>query len=67
MRGKVINKINNNYRLERKCKCLGKPSKTKVYEHVAALLKIKSDDLIKRAQSLVLDDEEKKLKNLLAE
>ncbi|EFA02584.2 yemanuclein isoform X1 [Tribolium castaneum] len=53
-------------RLERKCKCLGKPSKMKVYEHLATFLKCKTETLTRRAKSLVLDDEQKKLKNLLS-
>ncbi|RZC35480.1 UBN AB and/or HUN domain containing protein, partial [Asbolus verrucosus] len=53
-------------RLERKCKCLGKPSKMKVYEHLSGFLKCKPEVLIRRAKTLVLDDEQKKLKSLLS-
>jgi ubinuclein len=53
-------------RLERKCKCLGKPSKMKVYEHLAVFLKCKTETLFRRAKVLVFEDEQKKLKNLLA-
>ncbi|XP_063912614.1 yemanuclein isoform X2 [Zophobas morio] len=53
-------------RLERKSKCLGKPSKMKVYEHLSVLLKCKTETLIRRAKTLVLDDEQKKLKSLLS-
>lgn len=63
------NKLNDNveflFRLERKCKCLGKPSKTKVYEHLSVFVKCKKDTLVRRAKALVLEDEQRRLKKLL--
>jgi hypothetical protein len=38
----------------------------KVYEHLAVFLKCKTETLFRRAKVLVFEDEQKKLKNLLA-
>ncbi|KAK9875575.1 hypothetical protein WA026_009378 [Henosepilachna vigintioctopunctata] len=51
--------------LEKKCKCLGKPSKTKVYEHLSYFMKIDKQILIQHCKQLTLKDEDKKIKSLL--
>ncbi|KAL3265807.1 hypothetical protein HHI36_010005 [Cryptolaemus montrouzieri] len=51
--------------LERKCKCLGKPSKTKVYEHLSYFMKVEKKVLVHHCNQLMLKDEEKKIKYLL--
>lgn len=51
--------------MEKKCRCLGKPSKTKIYEHLAPFAKCKKETLIRRAKNLVLSDEEKRLKRYM--
>lgn len=51
--------------LERNCKCLGKQSRMKVYEHLASFVKCRKETLIKRARNLVVEQEEHKLKKLM--
>lgn len=51
--------------MERKCKCLGKPSKMKVYKYLSHYMKLDTNILTKHCNNLLLRDEEKKIKNLL--
>ncbi|KAF5269776.1 hypothetical protein FQA39_LY08557 [Lamprigera yunnana] len=51
--------------LERKCRCLGKQSRMKVYEHLAPFVKCKKETLIKRAKNLCIVEEQKKIKALI--
>ncbi|KAF5285055.1 hypothetical protein FQR65_LT02368 [Abscondita terminalis] len=51
--------------LERKCRCLGKHSRMKVYEHLAPFVKCKKETLIKRAKNLCIIEEQKKIKVLV--
>uniref|UniRef100_A0A1Y1NBZ8 Ubinuclein middle domain-containing protein n=1 Tax=Photinus pyralis TaxID=7054 RepID=A0A1Y1NBZ8_PHOPY len=51
--------------LERKCRCLGKHSRMKVYEHLAPFVKCRKETLIKRAKNLCMIEEQKKIKVLL--
>lgn len=51
--------------LERKCRCLGKHSRMKVYEHLAPFVKCKKETLIKRAKNLCIIEEQKKIKSLI--
>ncbi|XP_022905282.2 yemanuclein isoform X1 [Onthophagus taurus] len=52
-------------KLERSCKCLGKQSRLKIYEHLAPFVGVKKDNLIKKSKTLILEDEQQKLKSLL--
>nr|CAH7720169.1 unnamed protein product [Callosobruchus chinensis] len=47
--------------LERKCKILGRSSRLRVYEHLSGYIKCKKETIIRRAKSLLLEDEEKRL------
>ncbi|XP_060532049.1 yemanuclein isoform X2 [Cylas formicarius] len=47
--------------LERKCKCLGRSSRVKVYEHLSHFVQCRKETLVKRAKNLVLADEQKKM------
>ncbi|KAK5643832.1 hypothetical protein RI129_007677 [Pyrocoelia pectoralis] len=51
--------------LERKCRCLGKHSRMKVYEHLAPFVKCRKETLIKRAKNLCIIEEQKKIKVLI--
>ncbi|CAH1159709.1 unnamed protein product [Phaedon cochleariae] len=54
--------------LERKCRVLGKSSRLRVYEYLSSFVVVcKKDTLMKRARSLILDQEEKRLKKLEVE
>ncbi|GJQ64815.1 hypothetical protein Trydic_g6992 [Trypoxylus dichotomus] len=52
-------------KLERKCKCLGRQSRMKIYEHLAPFVKCRKETLIKRAKNLVFEDDQKRLKLLV--
>ncbi|KRT83148.1 hypothetical protein AMK59_4575 [Oryctes borbonicus] len=52
-------------KLERKCKCLGRQSRIKIYEHLAPFVKCRKETLIKRAKNLVLEDDQRRLKTLV--
>ncbi|VEN56136.1 unnamed protein product [Callosobruchus maculatus] len=47
--------------LERKCKILGRSSRLRVYEHLSGYIRCKKETIIRRAKSLLLEDEEKRL------
>ncbi|KAF2902219.1 hypothetical protein ILUMI_03966 [Ignelater luminosus] len=51
--------------LERKCRCLGKQSRMRVYEHLAPFVKCRKETLMKRAKNLIAVEEQKKIKVLL--
>ncbi|CAH0560484.1 unnamed protein product [Brassicogethes aeneus] len=64
---KFFNEENNKklLTLERKCRCLGRNSKTKVYEHLSAFVRCKKETLTKRAKHLVFEDDQQKLKKMI--
>ncbi|XP_050308101.1 yemanuclein [Anthonomus grandis grandis] len=56
--GEVNNMLLN---LERKCKVLGRSSRLRVYEHLSPYVKCRKETLIKRARTLVFEEESRKL------
>ncbi|XP_066159136.1 ubinuclein-1 isoform X1 [Euwallacea fornicatus] len=51
--------------LERKCKVLGRSSRAKVYEHLAPFVRCRKETLVKRARSLVQEDENRRLQRTI--
>ncbi|XP_049825955.1 yemanuclein isoform X2 [Aethina tumida] len=51
--------------LEKKCKCLGKASKSKVFEHLSAFVACTKETLMKRAKNLLFEEEQKTLKRMI--
>ncbi|KAK9695190.1 Ubinuclein conserved middle domain [Popillia japonica] len=52
-------------KLERKCKCLGRQSRMKIYEHLTPFTKCRKEILIKQTKSLVFDDDQRRLRQLV--
>lgn len=50
--------------LEKKCRCLGKQSRMRVYEHLAPFVRCRKETLIRRAKNLLLESEQNKIQTL---
>lgn len=53
--------------LEKKCRCLGKQSRMRVYEHLAPFVRCRKESLIRRAKNLLLDSERNRIQTLSRE
>ncbi|XP_017771889.1 PREDICTED: ubinuclein-2 isoform X2 [Nicrophorus vespilloides] len=51
--------------LERKCRCLGKQSKSKIYQHLGVAMKCRKETLAKRAKNLVLVEDNKRISDMI--